>query len=88
MDTFGESPPVAAPPPIPNLMFQPIAPQSSPIKKMSMLRTTQQDEWKEVSRKPKKVTVDNATTSRIIGRGGCNIYAIREYSGAHIEVEK
>ena len=36
----------------------------------------------------KKVAVPANAISRVIGRGGCNINAIREISGAHIEVEK
>ncbi|KAL3247791.1 hypothetical protein MRX96_056865 [Rhipicephalus microplus] len=44
--------------------------------------------WKEVVRRSKKVTVPSAAISRVIGRCGCNINAIRESSGAHIEVEK
>eukprot|EP00095_Tigriopus_kingsejongensis_P010708 maker-scaffold179_size282488-snap-gene-1.25 protein:Tk10708 transcript:maker-scaffold179_size282488-snap-gene-1.25-mRNA-1 annotation:"ankyrin repeat and kh domain-containing protein 1" len=44
--------------------------------------------WKEVVRKSKKVSVPSNAISRVIGRGGCNINAIRELSGAHIEVEK
>ena len=44
--------------------------------------------WKEVVRKSKKVSVPANAISRVIGRGGCNINAIRELSGAHIEVEK
>ena len=34
------------------------------------------------------MTVPAAAISRVIGRGGCNINAIREVSGAHIEVDK
>ena len=44
--------------------------------------------WKEVVRKSRKVTVAANAISRVIGRGGHNINAIRELSGAHIEVEK
>ena len=32
--------------------------------------------------------MSSSAISRVIGRGGCNINAIREVSGAHIEVEK
>merc|ERR1719397_2043355 len=35
-----------------------------------------------------KVSVPSNAISRVIGRGGSNINAIRELSGAHIEVEK
>ena len=44
--------------------------------------------WKEVVRKSRKVVVAASAISRVIGRGGNNINAIRELSGAHIEVEK
>ncbi|XP_055955121.1 ankyrin repeat domain-containing protein 17 isoform X1 [Patella vulgata] len=50
--------------------------------------------WKEVVRKMpcvsrlKKVSVPANAISRVIGRGGCNINAIRDVSGAHVEVEK
>ncbi|XP_041363273.1 ankyrin repeat and KH domain-containing protein 1-like [Gigantopelta aegis] len=51
--------------------------------------------WKEVVRKhsvstprSKRVLVPSGAISRVIGRGGCNINAIREVSGAHVEVEK
>ena len=47
--------------------------------------------WKEVVRKSKKVTkmsVPSNAIGRVIGRGGSNINAIQELSGAHIEVEK
>ncbi|XP_059173721.1 ankyrin repeat domain-containing protein 17-like isoform X2 [Physella acuta] len=46
--------------------------------------------WKEVVRKnmSKKLSVPANVISRLIGKGGCNINAIREVSGAHVEVEK
>lgn len=40
------------------------------------------------SERSKKVTVPSNAISRVIGRAGCNINAIREVSGAHIEIEK
>jgi len=49
---------------------------------------TQDAGWKEVVRKSKKVSVPSNAISRVIGRGGSNINAVRELSGAHIEVEK
>ena len=36
----------------------------------------------------KKVSVASSAISRVIGRNGCNINAIREVSGAHIEIDK
>ncbi|XP_052262259.1 ankyrin repeat domain-containing protein 17-like isoform X2 [Dreissena polymorpha] len=47
-----------------------------------------EDGWKEVIRKSKKVQVPANAISRVIGRGGSNINAIREFSGANIDVEK
>ena len=32
--------------------------------------------------------VSSSAISRVIGRAGCNINAIRDFSGAHIEVDK
>ncbi|XP_039262547.2 ankyrin repeat domain-containing protein 17-like [Styela clava] len=46
------------------------------------------EEWKEVVRKSKKITVPSNLISRVIGRGGCNIKAIREVTGAHIDINK
>ena len=40
------------------------------------------------SERSKKVSVPANAISRVIGRAGCNINAIREISGAHIEIEK
>ena len=36
----------------------------------------------------KKVSVPSTVISRVIGRGGCNINAIREFTGAHIDFDK
>lgn len=36
----------------------------------------------------KKVSVPSTVISRVIGRGGCNINAIREFTGAHIDIDK
>lgn len=53
------------------------------------VRTQEDLEWKEVNKgRQKKISVPSSAISRVIGRGGCNINAVREYSGAHIEVEK
>ncbi|ESN98825.1 hypothetical protein HELRODRAFT_66857, partial [Helobdella robusta] len=49
---------------------------------------TKEDGWKEVSRKCKKINVPAKCISRLIGRAGCNINAIRESSGAHIDLDK
>ncbi|XP_069486894.1 ankyrin repeat domain-containing protein 17 isoform X4 [Ambystoma mexicanum] len=47
-----------------------------------------EDGWKEVVRRSKKVSVPSTVISRVIGRGGCNINAIREFTGAHIDIDK
>ena len=35
----------------------------------------------------KKILIPAALISRVIGRGGCNVNAIREYTGAHIDID-
>ncbi|KAI1285660.1 Ankyrin repeat and KH domain-containing protein 1 [Halotydeus destructor] len=57
-------------------------------KKAPLPSKSQETGWKEVTRRSKKVSVPASAISRVIGRGGCNINAVREISGAHIEVEK
>lgn len=44
--------------------------------------------WREVKRQSHRIYVSSQAIARVIGRGGNNINAIRESSGAHIEVEK
>uniref|UniRef100_A0A8C2TR06 Ankyrin repeat and KH domain containing 1 n=1 Tax=Coturnix japonica TaxID=93934 RepID=A0A8C2TR06_COTJA len=44
--------------------------------------------WKEVVRRSKKLSVPASVVSRIMGRGGCNITAIQDVTGAHIDVDK
>uniref|UniRef100_A0A4W5LYS0 Ankyrin repeat and KH domain containing 1 n=1 Tax=Hucho hucho TaxID=62062 RepID=A0A4W5LYS0_9TELE len=44
--------------------------------------------WKEVVRRSKKLLVPASVVSRIMGRGGCNITAIQDVTGAHIDVDK
>ncbi|KAG8579262.1 hypothetical protein GDO81_010781 [Engystomops pustulosus] len=44
--------------------------------------------WKEVVRRSKKMSVPASVVSRIMGRGGCNITAIQDVTGAHIDVDK
>ena len=55
---------------------------------VSFVKEIEDAGWKEVVRKSRKVVVNANAISRVIGRGGNNINAIRELSGAHIEVEK
>ena len=95
LDTFGENviplPTISSVSAIPGLMSVPsglLASHHCSPKKQVSPRGGHQEGWKEVNRKSKKVTVANSAISRIIGRGGCNINAIREASNAHIEVEK
>ena len=35
----------------------------------------------------KKMSVPSSVISRVIGRGGCNINAIRDTTGAHIDID-
>ena len=43
---------------------------------------------KDQLKKIKKIDVPAKAVSRVIGRGGCNINAIREFSGAKIDLDK
>ena len=47
-----------------------------------------QDGWKEVVKKSKKIIIQSDAVSRVIGRCGYNINAIRESSKAHIELDR
>ncbi|XP_075065851.1 ankyrin repeat and KH domain-containing protein 1 isoform X2 [Mixophyes fleayi] len=47
-----------------------------------------EDGWKEVVRRSKKLSVPASVVSRIMGRGGCNVTAIQDVTGAHIDVDK
>ncbi|CAH2301435.1 ankyrin repeat domain-containing 17 isoform X1 [Pelobates cultripes] len=68
------------------------SPLSSPNGKLTIAspkRGQKREEgWKEVVRRSKKVSVPPTVISRVIGRGGCNINAIREFTGAHIDIDK
>uniref|UniRef100_A0A8C5SG81 Ankyrin repeat domain-containing protein 17 n=1 Tax=Laticauda laticaudata TaxID=8630 RepID=A0A8C5SG81_LATLA len=68
------------------------SPLTSPHGKISLAspkRGQKREEgWKEVIRRSKKVSVPSTVISRVIGRGGCNINAIREFTGAHIDIDK
>ncbi|KAJ8406126.1 hypothetical protein AAFF_G00310140 [Aldrovandia affinis] len=67
-------------------------PVSSPNGKMTLAspkRGQKREEgWKEVVRRSKKLSVPASVVSRIMGRGGCNITAIQDVTGAHIDVDK
>ncbi|XP_030046487.1 ankyrin repeat domain-containing protein 17 isoform X2 [Microcaecilia unicolor] len=68
------------------------SPLSSPNGKLTIAspkRGQKREEgWKEVVRRSKKVSVPSTVISRVIGRGGGNINAIREFTGAHIDIDK
>ncbi|XP_056899126.1 ankyrin repeat and KH domain-containing protein 1 isoform X1 [Takifugu flavidus] len=67
-------------------------PVSSPNSKLSLTSPKRgqkrEDGWKEVVRRSKKLSVPASVVSRIMGRGGCNITAIQDVTGAHIDVDK
>ncbi|XP_028271473.1 ankyrin repeat and KH domain-containing protein 1 isoform X6 [Parambassis ranga] len=67
-------------------------PVTSPNNKLSLTspkRGQKREEgWKEVVRRSKKLSVPASVVSRIMGRGGCNITAIQDVTGAHIDVDK
>uniref|UniRef100_A0A8C7RYW4 Ankyrin repeat and KH domain containing 1 n=1 Tax=Oncorhynchus mykiss TaxID=8022 RepID=A0A8C7RYW4_ONCMY len=67
-------------------------PVISPVSKMNLTspkRGQKREEgWKEVVRRSKKLSVPASVVSRIMGRGGCNITAIQDVTGAHIDVDK
>ncbi|XP_038627094.1 ankyrin repeat and KH domain-containing protein 1-like isoform X2 [Tachyglossus aculeatus] len=67
-------------------------PLSSPNLKLNLTspkRGQKREEgWKEVVRRSKKLSVPASVVSRIMGRGGCNITAIQDVTGAHIDVDK
>ncbi|XP_036917823.1 ankyrin repeat and KH domain-containing protein 1 isoform X9 [Sturnira hondurensis] len=73
--------------------YKPVSlPISSPNIKLNLTspkRGQKREEgWKEVVRRSKKLSVPASVVSRIMGRGGCNITAIQDVTGAHIDVDK
>ena len=52
------------------------------------LKKVKEEGWQEVSRKCNKLVVPGKSVSRLIGRAGCNINAIREYTKATIDLNK
>lgn len=46
------------------------------------------DGWKEVSRKSRKLTIPGKCVNKVLGRDGVHITAIREVSGANIDIDK
>ncbi|KAL2077246.1 hypothetical protein ACEWY4_026750 [Coilia grayii] len=76
-------------------------PVTSPNSKLSITSPKRgqkrEDGWKEVVRsrpmrflscRSKRLSVPASVVSRIMGRGGCNITAIQDVTGAHIDVDK
>uniref|UniRef100_A0A671S427 Ankyrin repeat and KH domain-containing protein 1-like n=1 Tax=Sinocyclocheilus anshuiensis TaxID=1608454 RepID=A0A671S427_9TELE len=71
-------------------------PITSPNSKMNLTSPKRgqkgEEGWKEVlcrfSLRSKKLSVPASVGSRIMGRGGCNITAIQDVTGAHIDVDK
>lgn len=43
--------------------------------------------WNVVIRRSKKLSVPSSVISRVIGRGGCNVNAIRDATGAHVDID-
>nr|XP_023030075.1 ankyrin repeat domain-containing protein 17-like [Leptinotarsa decemlineata] len=80
--------------------YEEVQPQPSKSSTSPKQSSKREEGWKEVVRKSsvqtltatesgiKKVSVPLNAISRVIGRGGSNINAIRGATGAHIEVEK
>uniref|UniRef100_A0A8C9S3A6 Ankyrin repeat and KH domain containing 1 n=1 Tax=Scleropages formosus TaxID=113540 RepID=A0A8C9S3A6_SCLFO len=67
----------------------PVTSPNSKINLTSPKRGQKREEgWKEVVRRSKKLSVPASVVSRIMGRGGCNITAIQDVTGAHIDVDK
>ncbi|XP_037318171.2 ankyrin repeat and KH domain-containing protein 1 isoform X3 [Pungitius pungitius] len=70
-------------------MALPITSPNSKLSLTSPKRGLKREEgWKEVVRRSKKLSVPASVVSRIMGRGGCNITAIQDVTGAHIDVDK
>uniref|UniRef100_A0A8C8FW75 K Homology domain-containing protein n=1 Tax=Oncorhynchus tshawytscha TaxID=74940 RepID=A0A8C8FW75_ONCTS len=66
-----------------------VSQQPQPMNLTSPKRGQKREEgWKEVVRRSKKLSVPASVVSRIMGRGGCNITAIQDVTGAHIDVDK
>ncbi|XP_062309106.1 ankyrin repeat and KH domain-containing protein 1-like isoform X4 [Osmerus eperlanus] len=64
------------------------SPSSKPSLTSPKRGQRREDGWKEVVRRSKKLSVPASVVSRIMGRGGCNITAIQDVTGAHIDVDK
>uniref|UniRef100_A0A8C9T4K5 Ankyrin repeat and KH domain containing 1 n=1 Tax=Scleropages formosus TaxID=113540 RepID=A0A8C9T4K5_SCLFO len=86
------------PNPVPSTFKTVSLPVSSPNSKINLTspkRGQKREEgWKEVVLfqffvpRSKKLSVPASVVSRIMGRGGCNITAIQDVTGAHIDVDK
>ncbi|RXM36305.1 Ankyrin repeat and KH domain-containing protein 1 [Acipenser ruthenus] len=75
------------------LNYLPDLPSSGEKRQATMLHSSLRDEKFASSvpknqPKSKKLSVPASVVSRIMGRGGCNITAIQDVTGAHIDVDK
>ena len=61
---------------------------NTPSPKKGGSKREQQEGWKEVTRKYKKIVVPSNAVARVIGRQGVHINAIKEVSGANIDVDR
>ncbi|XP_014911268.1 ankyrin repeat and KH domain-containing protein 1 isoform X9 [Poecilia latipinna] len=87
-DTSGDSSSNSLPSPF-KTMALPVTSPNSKLSLTSPKRGQKREEgWKEVVRRSKKLSVPASVVSRIMGRGGCNITAIQDVTGAHIDVDK
>ena len=75
----------------PNTPTDPSPPPDFPADRPALAsprRSRKEEGWKEVVKKSKKIIIQSDAVSRVIGRAGYNINAIREASKAHIELDK
>ncbi|KAM9309629.1 ankyrin repeat and KH domain-containing protein 1 isoform 3-T3 [Pholidichthys leucotaenia] len=87
-DSMQESMSNSLPPPFKSIALPVMSPNSK-LSLTSPKRGQKREEgWKEVIRRSKKLSVPASVVSRIMGRGGCNITAIQDVTGAHIDVDK
>uniref|UniRef100_A0A3B3QZG6 Ankyrin repeat and KH domain containing 1 n=1 Tax=Paramormyrops kingsleyae TaxID=1676925 RepID=A0A3B3QZG6_9TELE len=87
-DCISDSNPSSAPSSFKTISL-PVSSPNSKINLTSPKRSQKREEgWKEVVRRSKKLSVPASVVSRIMGRGGCNITAIQDVTGAHIDVDK
>uniref|UniRef100_A0A668AYX1 Ankyrin repeat and KH domain containing 1 n=1 Tax=Myripristis murdjan TaxID=586833 RepID=A0A668AYX1_9TELE len=86
--SYSDATPSSLPSPF-KTMSLPVTSPNSKLSLTSPKRGQKREEgWKEVVRRSKKLSVPASVVSRIMGRGGCNITAIQDVTGAHIDVDK